>query len=58
MIRGGVVVFGGRQPACILRLALPSLPFCSLFLGTALEGAEHADHAFETAENMKKVSAF
>jgi hypothetical protein len=21
MIRGGVVVFGGRQPACILRLA-------------------------------------
>ena len=21
MVRGGVVVFGGRQPACILRLA-------------------------------------
>ena len=23
MVRGGVVVFGGRQPACILRLAPP-----------------------------------
>ena len=37
--QGRAAVLDGRQPACVLRLALrslPSLPFFSLFLGTAL----------------------
>ena len=41
--QGRAAVLDGRQPACVLRLALrslPPLPFLSFFLGTALRPKE------------------
>ena len=42
MVRGGVVVFGGRQPACILRLAprhFSSPPFYRFSSASTIDGA-------------------
>lgn len=43
MVQGGVVVFGGRQPACILRLALRhfSSPPFYLFSNASTISAGH-----------------
>lgn len=52
-----VVVLGGRQPACVLRLVLQSpssLPFFSLFLGTALV-ADALSHSRCDREHVNQI---